>query len=314
MRLKQQILRSLMLSYHPAYEVESQHAHKIRRQIKLIVLFLHALLFWFVAHTAVKAIQPHPKKIVVRTVKLTPQKPVKQELPKQEFPKQELPVAPSTPPPSPPPPAVVEQKAPPAPVVVEIPAVPKPTTKPKPKVVKKIVPKPKAPPKKTAPPKVDKVQSEKIKQQKLEEKRKSDSIASAIASLNRSGSVEQKKATVSAKGAIAVPQAIGALSSDSLVAVVTDDEPLTGQERSYRDELIRRLQLALRLPEYADVTLQLTISRLGKMVALKSLKSSSKKNKSYVEKTLPTVHFPAFGQNFSNEKEHTFQLRLTKSL
>lgn len=159
---------------------------------------------------------------------------------------------------------------------------------------------------------------EKAAQQELAKKQQA-SLNEALSSLNSFGTIEGKKSSLAkAAGKNAgqsAPSQIANLSSESLVAIDSSETAnCTPGERTYYDELVSRLKLALKLPEYGEVKLQLTISRSGAVVAVKSVKSKSKKNADYVQKALPKLHLPPFGQNFTGEKEHTFRLTLSNEL
>lgn len=140
----------------------------------------------------------------------------------------------------------------------------------------------------------------------------------ALSSLDSSGAIAGKKSTLAASaaaGAVAGPSAITSLSAESLVAIdASETANCTPAERTYYDELVSRLKLSLKLPEFGEVKLQLTINRSGKVVTVKSVKSKSKKNSDYIQKALPKLHLPSFGQNFAGEKEHTFRLTLSNEL
>lgn len=79
----------------------------------------------------------------------------------------------------------------------------------------------------------------------------------------------------------------------------------------YQDELIAYLKHRLELPENGNVSLQLTLTAQGKVARIKILSSTSEKNRSYVEKELPPLAFPPFGDRLKGEKEHTFPVTLT---
>lgn len=93
-----------------------------------------------------------------------------------------------------------------------------------------------------------------------------------------------------------------------------DAKGLVGPELTYQEELIGRLKLLLRLPEYGLVRVKLTLERSGKVKQLTVTNAESSKNKSYIEKTLPTLTFPAFGNNFSGQDSFTFSLNLSNEL
>ncbi|MBS0635016.1 MAG: hypothetical protein JSR37_06105 [Verrucomicrobia bacterium] len=228
-------------------------------------------------------------------------------------------------------------------------ATPKPSTKPstKPQPKKKEVTKPqatKSKPKETSKQKEkeqalakEKAAKEKAAQQKANQEKAAKERAAkekaakeqaakqqalldkALSSLNSASKIEGKKASVAAsvakQGTSKGPAAIGSLSAEALVAIDTSDvQNCTPQERTYYDELVSRLKLSLKLPDYGEVKLQLTVNRSGKVVSVKSVKSKSSKNSDYIQKALPKLHLPPFGQNFTGENEHTFRLTLSNEL
>jgi hypothetical protein len=85
-------------------------------------------------------------------------------------------------------------------------------------------------------------------------------------------------------------------------------------EVGYRDELASRLKLQLRLPEYGEVKVKLTLARVGRFVKVFIVSSESKTNRQYIEKTIPTLTFPPFGQHFDNKDEYTFSITLSNDL
>lgn len=85
-------------------------------------------------------------------------------------------------------------------------------------------------------------------------------------------------------------------------------------ELSYQDDLIVRLRSLLRLPEYGDVKVSLTIDRSGKVLAFEVLKSENAANKRYVDLHLPRCKFADFGKHFADEGSKTFQLTLSNDL
>lgn len=94
-------------------------------------------------------------------------------------------------------------------------------------------------------------------------------------------------------------------------AVLGDVSRLSKQEVSYYDELASRLKLLLRLPEYGEVKIKLTLERSGKFVKVMIVSAESSGNKKYVEKTIPTLTFPSFGSNFDEAAQYTFVISLS---
>lgn len=85
---------------------------------------------------------------------------------------------------------------------------------------------------------------------------------------------------------------------------------LTQQEVNYRDELAGRLKLMLKLPEYGEVKIQLTLNRSGQVKSVEILSAESTLNSKYVEKMIPSLTFPSFGHRFQNMNQYTFALTL----
>lgn len=86
------------------------------------------------------------------------------------------------------------------------------------------------------------------------------------------------------------------------------------RETRYREELASRMKLLLRLPEYGEVKMKLTLDRAGKVVKLIITSTQSAKNRTYIEKTVPTLTFPSFASHFENEAQHTFSITLSNDL
>jgi outer membrane biosynthesis protein TonB len=114
---------------------------------------------------------------------------------------------------------------------------------------------------------------------------------------------------------------VGALNVDSgLVAGGSEgDEAYDGYttaspEACYIGDLIRRLQLNVRLPEPGEVRVKLTLKRGGSISSIEVLSGNKASIKQAIEKKLRVVHFSPFGISFSGESEHTFNLRLSNDL
>lgn len=283
-----------------------------------LILILFMLLF-----TPSKPLAPiKPKeKLVVRTLKLEPKVASAKPLPKvaappppqapepvameEEEPTPEPEPEPEPTPPPKPKPHLIKKASPkpppkpPAAKPVVKKATPKPASKPKP-VVKKATPKKTTPP---APPKPDpKVEAAKKKKQEL--------FARAQGTLAKMNKKEAPSSPVASLDQVKIPSHLGSLAVDSLHF----DDPsagLTIRERSYREELASRLKLLLKLPEYGLVKLKLTLSRAGKVIKVDVLSSESALNRSHIQKTLPSLSFPSFGDNFGSESSHTFQITLS---
>jgi hypothetical protein len=153
-------------------------------------------------------------------------------------------------------------------------------------------------------------------EQKREQEREQALFSDALSSLERSESIQAKKNSSSNVVASSkAPTKIAALASEGMVSIqATDGANYSSRERSYYDELVARLKLALKLPEYGEVKVKLTLTRQGQVAKVVVTAAKSQKNKTYIEKMLAKTSFPRFGDNFGSDKEHTFQLNLSNEL
>ena len=85
-------------------------------------------------------------------------------------------------------------------------------------------------------------------------------------------------------------------------------------EACYIGDLIRRLQLNVRLPEPGEVRVKLSLTRNGAVSSIQILSGNKASIKQAIEKKLRAVHFSPFGTSFSCEPEHTLNLRLSNDL
>lgn len=249
------------------------------------------------------------------------------------------PVIPSQPPP-PLPPAVVAQQPkptkpveaplpPPAPVkkAESKPAPPKPIPAPAPAKkpaavapVKKVesAPKPK--------PEIDKKaqEAEKARQEALAEatriqqqkmaaaeesaRQKQQQLLSKVQeSLAKRSETKDKKSQIASLNLTdsQLPPQIHQLQIDSLPTLT--GATLNSQAVNYQTSLLSRLQKELTLPDYGAIKVKLTLAKSGKVIKVEAT-SSSEKNRSYLEKTLPALHFSPFGLHFDGAEEYTFNL------
>lgn len=290
---------------------------------------------------------PPPKPVIEVAPEIIPKEPLppppKEEAPKIEAPKVEAPkVAPTTPASSPEKPvekipekkpAALKSKPETAPEVKKAPKPKAPENKKKTEVVKpkkepqkaakpptskpvaenKPKPKPKEvtkpqPEKKAEPPKpkVDPaVEAAKAKRREL--------LSNAQKSIAKIDHVYDKLAAETANTVAGViPAKIDTLQVETLA--IESANSLSPQEKSYYDELASRLKLVLRLPEFGEVRIKLTLDRSGKFVKVVIMSAESVKNSTYIEKTLPTLTYPSFGTNFSDQPQYTFIIALSNEM
>jgi len=267
-----------------------------------------SLLFW----TPLYEITPSRQKVHVQTVSLSPKPPVQKISPMIESP----PVGIQSPPPNPvtpPPPAPDPPQPKPQPKVESTP--PKPTPKPavevpklnpksKPKTAtvkpKKATPSP-TPAKKPATPVKEKAKPSAPPAATQKEK---ELLAKAQEKIRKMGSSRDKLAATTEVSQLSAPVWIEAIPSSSF-------EVLSDQESHYRDELAARLKLLLKLPEYGEVRVRLTLTRKGTVDKVEIVSSQNKANRDYIEKTLPSLKFSSFGAHFENASTYTFTLSLS---
>ncbi len=179
----------------------------------------------------------------------------------------------------------------------------KPASKPAPKQVKAVAAK--------TPSKPQKKETLKQKSDMARSQNKAEKalLKDALSSLDRSHTLHKEQGTHSEVAtASTVPSKIASLATDTLCSIQSDD--VSPQEKTYIDDLITRLHLALRLPENGVVRLELTLKRDGAIAKITILSANSPKNRTYVTKTMSGIGFPPFGTHFRGAKEHTFSLCL----
>lgn len=176
-----------------------------------------------------------------------------------------------------------------------------------------------APVKKTPAKKDTSSQENALREKALKEQREKQQalISQALSSLDKASSATKESISSAFESTQKNVENIKTLQAETAVLSIGSEEETSSfspQERSYYDELISRLKLHLRLPEYGEVKVKLTLSSLGKVIKVSVTSSKNRKNKDYVEKTVPKISFPQFGTNFQKSKEHTFSIRLTNEV
>lgn len=206
-----------------------------------------------------------------------------------------------------------------------------PTKKTPPKTTKKAPPKPvkKPTPKKTEPPKpkIDKQKVEADKKAAADKKAKEDAKKAAeeaqkakkrallSSAQKKIAQIDLNHGTISSTNTeitTSVPKQIGALQAEAVIG--DDTAKLSNQEVGYYEELASRLKLKLRLPDFGEVKIKLTLERSGHFLKVSIVNAASSKNRQYVEKILPTLTYPGFGKNFSDKTQYTFVIILSNEL
>lgn len=322
--------------------------------VTTVVIAFHLFLllfFFFGSERQIKKFPLSSQKFVVQTIHLTTAQPVVtlvkeapilastiekvEEKPLQDPPKPQLnDISPPTPVPEP----VHVQKTVPAP--------------PKPKKTVPIKIDPKKPPakktanptKKTAPTKPKETKSDPVRKEKPVEKKnapiKKEPTKEEIAAAELKKKKEQEQIALKAHQQQLLSQAQEkiekivktrdkispnkisegpamasvAISSLQIDAVSFGSSQLNEGEMSYRDELAARLKLLLRLPEYGEVKIKLTLERSGKVVNVIVMSAASEANRKHIEKMLPSLTFHPFGSHFSSAQQYTFSITLSNEL
>ena len=127
------------------------------------------------------------------------------------------------------------------------------------------------------------------------------------------GSRDTTASKSTGKGFSSLPHAIASLEIDSL-STLSGGPSLSPHEMTYREEIAARLKLLLRLPEYGDVKVNLTLDRTGKVFKIAIVNSESAANRKYIEKVLPEMSFPGFGTNFASAPQYTFAITLSNEI
>jgi hypothetical protein len=146
-------------------------------------------------------------------------------------------------------------------------------------------------------------------------------VAEALQRLNKSRSVSSgsvSKESGSSGVRMAQVGSVGHLNSEegvSLPSQVGDEAAPPGSpEAYYVADLIRRLQLHVRLVEPGEVRVSLTLSRKGSVIDVSIVSCKSSAVKKNIGSALRSVPFSAFGSCFRGENEHKFLLRLSNDL
>lgn len=240
----------------------------------------HLLLIWLICTQVFNApaVQPKPR-LVVQSVPLKPTK---------------------APPFTPPAPMPEAPPLPPEPVQPEPPApAPEPVAKPEPVVQEEPAP-PKAAPKAKSP----KEQPAKKTKKKTPPPKKSSPEPKSNAKKISSDKLAQARANLNKVSHSSTPLA-------SVAAVDKGNDIGSTPEQRYEEALATRLKSLLTLPDYGDVRVKVTLNREGHVQSVQVINAKSEENRAYVAKILPTVKFPPFGNYFSSQSSHTFQLVLS---
>jgi len=132
-------------------------------------------------------------------------------------------------------------------------------------------------------------------------------LAEALSHLNKSTTANTSS---SSKPSSVKP--ISSLNTDT--SLIDKAKEKGSQESAYTDDLVRRLQLGIKLPEHGEASVAITINRSGKAVKVAVTSGTSGAIKQTLSQKLPTLTFSPFGTCFPNEREHTFLLRLSNDL
>ena len=141
-----------------------------------------------------------------------------------------------------------------------------------------------------------------VKKRVVESRSVSKHLAEALDNLDK---ITDNTHTLSPSNEISVPTTLGPLSIDR--EFTSETSSVRGM---YREELVRRLQLLLRLPEQGEVKVALTVSQEGKVLGLKILSAGNGLNRAYIENKLGGLTFSPLGPEFAGKEAQTFTLVL----
>lgn len=307
------------------------------KNLTLLVVFLHLIIVGWMLWSFPSSTKPTPVRLRVQTIKLAPKEKIQPKtspalpLEQETFPEKIL-EPPSVPESekkalkeacplkeekreekipkieekqTPPPPKIeaskIEKKIPPKKIEAPKPAPTKAQKKPLAQAPAKPSPTPKKVEARPAAPPPKQPSQPNSKQKEL--------LAKAQESLAK---MDQSKAKIPPPlpeiASAEMPKALSALSIDNVV--LDQIASLTSQESFYASEIIQRLKLYLKLPEHGETKLKLTLKRNGQVGKIVVIASKSRKNQEYLEKNLPQVPFPPFGENFGKAGEYTFSVTL----
>lgn len=277
--------------------LEQCHSHEDKNYFLFIltsVISLH-LLFFSTIYLWETTNKPHPlpnrQKVIVQTISLKEGSTAKVSVGNPETTE------------------FVPQATKSDPVKMDAPATPKskkvdklknePIVIPKTKEVKKVTVTKNA--KTEAKPEAAKKEPENVRQQEL--------LAKAKETIGKIGIKHDNLAKVSTANSPTYKQ-IGSLTAESITVDGMKGEFSSG-EATYVDVLVARLRSMLKLPEYGEVAIALTLNRSGKVEKLSVLNAESRRNRDYVEAQVPTIVFPNFDKQFAKESSYTFTITLS---
>lgn len=286
--------------------LHSTAADSSYRLIAAIVIAAHCLFLFWAGWVTDNGIKPKPReRLIVKTVTLDRKPPKFSKALVQDPPPRTAPLPVKEAVKEKPAPKETPKQTPPPP-----PTPPKKITQKKPVPTKKITQpaKPKEIPKKQPEKKPSTAQVQPVKSPPVNTKTK-DLLAKAQEKIAKIHSTKDKISSnaLSQSSKLQVP----ALSD---IKWNKSDEELSDREMDYREELASRLKLLLRLPEYGDVKIKLTLKRAGSVSKVVIVSSESESNKKYVEKALLGLTFPPFGNNFPGIDDYTFSITLSNAL
>lgn len=150
-----------------------------------------------------------------------------------------------------------------------------------------------------------------IAAQEAAKTKRRDLLASAQKSIAKIEPTHDKlgASQISLESVPKVPRSIDSLQIEAILGEKKGE--LTSQEIGYHEELARRLKLLLRLPEFGEVKIKLTLERSGQFVKVVIISTESDSNRQYIEKSLPKLKYPSFGNNFTDKEQYTFVIALS---
>jgi colicin import membrane protein len=204
-------------------------------------------------------------------------------------------------------------------IAVPVPEKMQPKVNPKTPQIKAVPAKPvqKVPAKKVVEsPKINSKPKEKSKeelQKEVEQQKKQEVLKEKLAYLAESRHQIKSLSTEKTESiAVALPSQLTSLHVDTVtIEEIGKVQAWGAKEATYREQVASYLRKTLKLQELGAVKIQLTIDRSGKIIKHQVLSSESKKNLEYIQKALPALVFPSFGESlFKGASDYTILITL----
>jgi outer membrane biosynthesis protein TonB len=120
--------------------------------------------------------------------------------------------------------------------------------------------------------------------------------------------IETKRDKSTIKSELSVPQKIEQQMAYASSSSQSSSSELEEDHDDYVSFLVGYLQEHLQLPDFGEVKIQISLRSDGSVEALRVIKTESEKNKKYLEENLPKLKFPSFSLKKNASSTQTFIL------